>query len=410
MKIILIIIDGLGDESIPQLGNKTPLEAAKNPNLDWLAKNGVCGLVLPYLQNKKPPTSEDAHLALFGYHPKIYNPGRGLLEVMGIGMEVLAGDVCLRGNFATLDRKMEILDRRAGRISQTLDLIRAIGGIEIEGVKFLIGKAISHRIGIVMRPCPDRVLSLGTRVVDLSPKISDGDPKKAKVKPLKIRPLDSSKEAKFTARILNQFLAKAQSILEDHPLNKKREKQGKLPANYILVRGAGTFKRISSFEQKYRVSACCIAGGFLYKGLGKYLGMDLIEVERATGLPDTNLRGKFLAAKKALSKYDFIYCHIKAPDNLAEDGNFRGKRDFIEEIDKKITTLINLKNVLLVITADHSTCSLGKRHCAQAIPILIFGDGVDSVKEFSEKACQRGSLGKFRQLELMPKLLTLAKV
>ena len=240
MKILLIVIDGLGDRPIPQLGNKTPLEAAKTPNLDFLAKKGICGLVLPYLQNKKLPTSEDTHLALFSYDPKIYNPGRGVLEVMGIGMEILAGDVCLRGNFATVDEKIKIIDRRAGRIEETTDLIRAIGGIEIEGVKFLIGKSISHRIGIVMRPCLDSVLSLGARVVDLSPKISDSDPKITQVRPVQITALDSSKEAKFTARILNQFLAKAHSILKDHPLNKKRKKQGLLPANYILVRGAGT--------------------------------------------------------------------------------------------------------------------------------------------------------------------------
>ena len=409
MKILLIIIDGLGDRPIPQLGNKTPLEAAKTPNLDFLAKNGICGLVLPYLQNKKLPTSEDTHLALFSYDPKIYNPGRGVLEVMGIGMEILAGDVCLRGNFATVDEKIKIIDRRAGRIEETTDLIRAIGGIEIEGVKFLIGKSISHRIGIVMRPCLDSVLSLGARVVDLSPKISDSDPKITQVRPVQITALDSSKEAKFTARILNQFLAKAHSILKDHPLNKKREKQGLLPANYILVREAGTFKEISSFEQKYGLKSCCIAGGSLYKGLGKYLGMDLIEVKGATGLPDTNLRGKFLAAKRAMPKCDFIYCHIKAPDNLAEDGNFRGKRDFIKEIDKKITALMNLKNVLLVITADHSTCSLFKRHCAQAIPILIYGDGVNGIKKFSEKACKSGKLGKIKQLDLMPKILELAQ-
>jgi len=264
-------------------------------------------------------------------------------------------------------------------------------------VKFLIGKAVSHRIGIVMRG------------ENLSPKVSDSDPKITGVRPLQVKPLDESKEAKFTARILNQFLEKSHSILKDHPLNKKRKKQGLLPANYILVRGAGTFKEISSFEQKYGLKSCCIAGGSLYKGLGKYLGMDLIEVKGATGLPDTNLRGKFLAAKRAMPKCDFIYCHIKAPDNLAEDGNFRGKRDFIKEIDKKITALMNLKNVLLVITADHSTCSLLKRHCAQAIPILIYGDGVNGIKKFSEKACKSGKLGKIKQLDLMPKILELAQ-
>ena len=115
-KILLIVIDGLGDEPISQLKNQTPLEAAKTPNLDFLAKNGISGLVLPWLEKGKLPTSEDTHLALFGYDPKIANPGRGVLEVLGTGQEILPGDVCLRGNFATVDKKMKILDRRAGRI------------------------------------------------------------------------------------------------------------------------------------------------------------------------------------------------------------------------------------------------------------------------------------------------------
>ena len=409
MKILLIVIDGLGDRPIPQLGNKTPLEAAKTPNLDYLAENGICGLISPYLQNKKPPTSEDTHLALFGYDPKIYNPGRGVLEVMGIGMEILAGDVCLRGNFATVDEKIKIIDRRAGRIEETTDLIQAIGGIEIEGVKFLIGKGVSHRIGMVMRPCLDAVLSLGKRILDLSPKISDGDPKITGVRPRQIRPLNSSKEAKFTARILNQFLAKTHSILKDHPLNKKRERQGENPANYILVRGAGSFKKIQNFYNKYKLKAGCIAGGTLYKGIGKYLGMDLIEVKGSTGLPNTDLQGKLLAAKKAFKNHDFIYCHIKAPDNLAEDGDFQGKRDFIEKIDKNLKPLLSLKNVLIVVTADHSTCCGLKRHCSEPIPLLIYGQGQDSVKEFSERACKEGKLGKIKQLDLMKKILALYK-
>lgn len=393
MKILLIIIDGLGDEPIPQLSNKTPLEAAKKPNLNWLAKNGVVGLVLPWQTGKEPPTSEDTHLALFGYDPKKFNPGRGVLEVLGISMEILPEDVCLRGNFATLSKDLKIIDRRAGRIEKTGDLIRAINGIEIGGVKFLIGKAVSHRVGIVMRG------------ENLSSKISDGDPKINWVRPRPIKPLDKTEKAKFTAEILNQFLAKAHSILKKHPLNKKR----KLPANYLLVRGAGKLKKIKSFKEKYKLKSASIAGGTLYKGIGKFLGMEEIKVKGANGLPSTNLYGKFRAAKKALLEYDFVFCHIKAADNLAEDGDFFGKRDFIEKIDKSIRVLKNLKETLIVVTADHSTCSLLKRHCFQPSPILIFGEEKDLVKEFSEKTCKKGKLGKFKALDLMSKISKLYK-
>jgi len=393
MKIILIVADGLGDESIPQLKNKTPLEAAKTSDLDRLAANGVCGLILPFSEKRKLPTSEDSHLALFGFGPKIFNPGRGVLEVLGTGMKILPGDICLRGNFATVDENLKIIDRRAGRIEKTENLIRAISGIEIEGVKFLIQKAVSHRLGIVMRG------------KNLDSAISDGDPKKLGEKPLEIFAKNKSKEAVFCAKVLNKFLAKSHLILKNHPENQKR----KLAANYILVRGAGKFKKIKGFKEKYGLKAAYIAGGTLYKGIGKFLGMEEIKVKGANGLANTNLKGKFLAAKSALKKYDFVFCHIKAADNLAEDGNFLAKKEFIEKIDINLKPVINLKDTLIVFTGDHSTCSLTKNHCLKPIPVLISGKGKSQAKKFSEKDCRKGKLGTFRQMELMQKILKYAK-
>ena len=392
MKIILIIIDGLGDEPIPQFGNKTPLEAAKTPNLDFLAEKGVSGEVLSCVAEGKLPTSEESHLDLFGFDSKIYNPGRGVLETMGIGLKILAGDVCLRGNFATLDNEsFKIKDRRAGRIEKTENLIKAISEIEIDNVKFLIGKAVSHRIGVIMRG------------KNLSAEISGSDPKQEWVRPMRIRALKNTKEAKFTAEVLNQFLEKSFDILKNHPLNKKR----KLPANCILLRGAGKYKKIPGFYEKYGLKACCIAGGTLYKGIGKFLGMDLIESRKFTGLPKTDLKEKFSVAKKSLDKYDFVFCHIKAADNFAEDGDFQGKKDFIEQIDKKLKNLLDLKNVLIAVTGDHSTCSLLKRHCLEPLPVLVYNDKIkpDIVKEFSEKACEKGGLGKIKQINLMKKIM-----
>ena len=390
-KILLIIIDGLGDEPIPQLGNKTPLEKAFIPNLDWLAKNGICGLISPFFEKGKFPTSEDTHLALFGYNPKIYNPGRGVLEVLGIGAKISKNDVCFRGNFATVDEDLKIIDRRAGRIEKTEDLIEDLNKIKIRGVKVLVKKAFGHRIGLILRG------------KNLSGKITANDPKKTGVRPEKVRA--EVKKAEFTAKILNEFLEKAHQILKTHPLNKKSG----LPVNYILVRGAGKIKTVKSFQEKYGLKSAFIAGGTLYKGIGKILGMEPISVRGANGLTTTNLGGKFRAAKKTLRNYDFIFLHIKAADNLAEDGNFLGKKKFIEKIDKNLKPVLNLKDTLVVITADHSTCSLLKRHCNRPIPILIFGNGIDSVKEFSEKAGQKGSLGKIKQIDSMKKILKLAK-
>ncbi len=398
MKTLLLIIDGLGDKPIPALKNKTPLEAAKTPNLDFLAKEGITGQVAPFCTTAIP-TSEATHLSLFGYSPKVFPVKRGLFTATGAGIKMKPGDVALRGNFGTVDKNLNMIDRRAGRINQTQSLINSLDGMVIAGVKFLLKAAGGHRIGLVLRG------------KNLSSKISDGDPHYGKLgkKAKKIRPFDKTKKAAFTAKVLNEFLKNAHQILQKHLLNKKRRKQGLPPANYILTRGASSLIKPPTFKTKYGLKACCIAGKILYKQIGEILGMDLIKVKGADGSPNTNLKGKFLAAKKAFKKYDFVFLHIKATDSLAEDGNFIEKKDFIEKIDKNIKPIIGLKDILIVITCDHSTCSLLKRHCKEPCPILIFGHNTDSVEEFSERACQRGKLGKIKQDNLMSMILKFAK-
>ncbi len=395
MKILFIVVDGLGDEKIPALGNKTPLQAAETPNLDFLAREGICGVGFPVFSGAIP-TSEEGHFALFGYDPRKVPLKRGYFMALGLKLKLKKGDVVLRGNFATVDKNLKVIDRRAGRIEDTLPLIKAISKIrEIRGVKILIKKGPEYRLCLILRG------------KNLSWKVSDGDPfySKLQVKVSKIEPLEKTKKALFTAKILNEFLEKAHQILKNHPFNKER----KFPANYILLRGASTPQKIPSFYQKYKLKAGFIAGKALYKGIGKALKMKEIKVKGATGLVNTNLKGKFLSAKKALKKYEFIFLHIKATDSLAEDGKFEEKKKFIEKIDKEIKRIIGLKNVLVVVTADHSTCSLLKRHCKAPFPILIYGNGKDKVEEFSEKACQKGKLGKISSLKLMPLLMKLRK-
>jgi len=395
-KIILVIIDGLGDEPIPQLGGKTPLEAAKTPNFDSLAKEGICGLMIPFkFRWQEYPTSDVAHVALFSFDPKKYYLGRGVYEALGAGVKLKEGDVALRVNFATVDKNLKITDRRAGRIEKTKELIDALNKIEIEEADFHLKKAFGHRAVLRIRSSKK-----------LSSNITDGDPHKVGVKVKKIKPKDNTKEAKFTAKILNQFLEQSHQILESHPLNKKRKRKGFLPANYLLVRGAGSLRKTPTFKEKFGLKTCCIAGGTLYKGVGKALGMDLIKVKGANGKPNTNLKGKFTAAKNALRKYDFVFLHIKATDNLAEDGKFIEKMKFIEKIDKNIVWLfsngkIHKEAFILAVSADHSTSSLKKHHISNPVPILIFGAGKDRVKQFSENSCKNGKLGKLPALNLV---------
>jgi len=411
-KIVFIIIDGLSDKPLVQLGKKTPLEAAKTPNLDWLAENGICGQVQPFQFSwQRFPESDAAHLALFGYDPQKYYLGRGVYEAAGIGAYLRRGDVALRVNFATVDKNLKLKNRRAGRISETQSLINSLDGRKINGVKFLLKKSLSYRAVLILRG------------KNLSKEITDGDPHETGKKVLRIKP--KIKKAEFTAKVLNEFLERAYLVLKNHPFNKKRKKRGLPVANYLLVRGAGQFKKIPSFKKRYKLSAACVAGGPLYKGIAKILGMDLIKVRGATGLLNTNLKGKFSAVKKALypvksakggaakpqfnrvKKYNFLFCHIKAADSLAEDGNFRAKKEFIEKIDKNLKPILQLKNTLIVVTADHSTCSNLKRHCSLPVPVLIYGSKIkpDKAAKFSERACQKGRLGKMKGLDLMKKVL-----
>jgi len=401
MKILLIIIDGLGDKPIKEFDNQTPLESAKTPNLDCLAANGVLGSIEPYIR-KTVPTSEESHFSLFGYNPETYHIKRGIFAAQGVGIKLKKGDVALRGNFATVGDNLKMVDRRAGRIDKTQVLVKSLNGMVIDNVKFLLKNTGGYRVGVVLRG------------ENLSSNISDADPfyLNLKTKIERVVALDKDPKSIFTAKVLNKFLEKSHKILKNHPLNKRREEKGLLSANYVLVRGASSLHKIPSFKNKYKLKAACVAGKFLYQQIGKFLGMDLIEVKGADGTINTNLTGKIKAVKESLKKYDFVFLHIKACDSLAEDGNYFAKKKFIEKIDKNIKSLLVLKNTSIVVTADHSTCSKLKRHCKELVPVLMCKLPVKFKKseiKFSEKNCKKGGLGRFEQINLMPRILKLKK-
>ena len=401
MKILLTILDGLGDRPISELGDKTPLEAAETPNLNWLVENGACGLISPYLfPGEEVPTSEGAHVALFGY--KDYFLERGPYEAAGAGIEMEKGDIALRVNFGTVNDDLEIVDRRAGRINETEDLSEALSGKEIDGVRFLLKSSFGHRGVLVLK-------ALDPAEHKLSAKISDGDPHETKVRVNEIIAKDDSKEARFTAQVLNKFLVEACQVLKEHPLNKGRTESGLLPANYLLIRGAGEMKKVPSFKEKYDLKAAYVAGGTLYKGVARILGMEEIVVRGATGQADTNLESKISGVKKGLEEYDFIFLHIKATDTFSHDGDFLNKKKFIEKIDKSLKPLLSLEDTLIIVTGDHSTCCELKDHCNEPIPALFYGGEKDSISRFCEKQCQEGSLGKINQEGLMERILKFAK-
>lgn len=404
-KHVLIICDGLGDLPISELGNKTPLEAAKTPNLDRMAKNGNCGLMYTLGKGVRP-NSDEAHLTIFGYDLEKDYPGRGPIEAAGVGITLEEGDVAIRGNLATVDENLIVVDRRAGRIEDSAPFIKELDGIEIDGIKFLVKPGTSHRLAIVMRGkrLSDKMTNSDVHYVTEDKVVENWEGTKVNIP----QPMDNSSEAKFTASVLQKFLIKAHEALEANPLNKEREAKGELKANYILTRGPGYYKKLKPLTEMWGLSNfACIAGAGLYKGLGIMAGMDIITVPGATGLPNTNVVAKIEKAKEILPKYDFIFLHIKPTDIFGENGEWQNKKDFIEKIDKAIDSLDEC-GATIAVTADHSTPCSHKDHSADPVPLLICQKGMkgDGIKKFGESYCKNGSLGEINGKEFMKLFLS----
>lgn len=398
-KYIFIICDGLGDLPISELGDKTPLEVASTPNLDRLARNGKLGL-MSVLGKGVRPNSDEAHLVLFGYDLKKDYPGRGPIEAAGVGIDLREGDIAIRANLATVDNDLVVIDRRAGRIENGTPFVRDLVGMEIDGVKILVKPTTGHRVILVMRgkELSDKISNSDVHYISEKEVVENWEGSKVNT----IVPLDDSLVAKRTAAVLQKFLIKAHEILERNPLNTEREKNGEPIANYLLTRGPGYFKKLQSFKEKWGKTACCIAGAGLYKGLGVMAGMDLINVVGATGLPNTDVKAKIEAAKEQIKNYDFVFIHIKPADIFGENGDWQGKKDFIEKTDLALDSIDELDSVI-AITADHSTPCIHKDHSADPVPLLIYKRGLkgDNLEKFGENFCQKGSLGIIEGKDLL---------
>lgn len=397
MKSLLIVCDGMGDRLT---NGNTPLDLADKPNMDIIARKGING-IMDTVRTGIRPGSDTSHLSLFGYDPFEVYTGRGPFEAYGAGLNLKRGDIALRCNFATL-KNGKVIDRRAGRDELGLEeLTRELDGIKIDDTKIIFKKCTGHRAVLILRG------------KNLSAMISDTDPEEIDMPPAKSIPLDQNQDSKRAAEILNKFTKMSQKIFADHKVNKKRIAQGKLPANIVLSRGAGIDPNLISFESKYRLKAACISATSLIIGVCKAIGMNIIEVEGATGHVDSNIANKAFAAIEALKNYDFVYLHIKGTDEASHDGNFDSKKKMIERVDKEvigpILNNIDLKNTTIVLTADHSTPLSIRQHSADPVPIAILGDvRTDSVTKFSERSCANGGLKRICGRYLMDIILDLS--
>lgn len=394
----------MGDRPLRQLNDKTPLEKASTPNMDEVAKNGICGIMDPIAPGVRPG-SAPSHLALLGYDPFTYYTGRGPFEVAGVGIKMNPEDVAFRCNFATVNDSLTILDRRAGRETEGLDKLAAsLNGLKLKcapEVEVKFSKATAHRAVLILS---------GPK---LSPKLSDGDPEETNVKPLEVKPLADTPEAKLTAQMVNEFVQNSHEILKEHEVNRERVKTGKMPANYILARGAGNPPKMETLKEKYGLnSSACIAEVTLVKGVAAYAGMTIIEVPGSTAGLDTDTRAIGRATLEAIQNNELVVVNVKGADVAGHDGNIEGKVEIIEQIDEMVGDIwngINQEETYMVLTADHSTPIEVRDHSGDPTPLAITGPmvRVDDVTSFNERAVAKGGLHRIRGIDLMPILLDL---
>ena len=376
-KLVLLVMDGLGDIRAAENGYRTPLEVAQTPNLDALTPRSALGRIIP-VDYGITPGSGPAHLGLFGYDPRVVEIGRGVMEVVGMGMDLRPGDVAARANFCTVEGN-KVTDRRAGRpateVSAEKVKLLQQKVRKIEDVELIMEVGQGHRFGVIFR---------GPGLVGA---VNDTDPHEngATIHEAKAE----VKGAEKTARIVNQFQKKALEILKDgHPING------------ILMRGISSRPDIASVQERVGLRCAAIATYPMYRGLASLVGMDLLE----TG---PSVEDEFQTYLDNLDKYDYFFIHVKPTDEAGEDGDQDRKAKAIEVVDKALPVLLGGKPEVLAVTGDHSTPCPMKLHSWHPVPLLLHSPrcGADGALKFTEAHCNSGSLGIFRAMYLLPLML-----
>lgn len=402
-KGILFVCDGMGDRPIPELNGQTALEAANVPNMDWVARKGACGLLHPISPGIRAG-SDTSHLALLGFDPFKTYTGRGPFEAAGIGMEIKRGDICFRCNFATVDDKGIITDRRAGRIREGTDrLAAALGEIKevAGGVRCFFKESVEHRGALVLRG-----EGLGAAIADNIDPHVEGEP-------VGVTFAEDKGDAASarTADAVNEFVTRSREVLENHPLNAERRQAGLKAANIILPRGPGVAPHLPRFDEHYGMRGAMVVEVGLLAGVGHYLGMSVVHPQGATGSLDTDLDSIGRSLLAALETHDFVLCNVKGPDVAGHNGDAAGKVKILERIDEMIGKLLlpALGEAALIITADHATPVTVKDHSGDAPPLALWGPGVlsDAVESFGERSCAGGLLGHVRGIDVLPLLTNL---
>lgn len=385
-KLVLLVLDGLGDITTKEQGYLTPLEAASTPNLDALSKESAQGRMIPVAPGITPG-SGPGHLGLFGYDPLEFQVGRGVIEALGLGLELKPGDVCARANFATLDAKGIVTDRRAGRIpTETCERLCGLLAAKIKKIgdtQVIIKAGKEHRFVVVFRG------------KGLEGPLTDADPNREGFAIPAVKPRDAKNaKQKKMAKLIADFYKAALPVLA-------REK----PANGFLMRGIAHQPEIPQFEERYRLKAACLAVYPMYKGLAQLVGMTKIEG------PQT-IAEQFERYLVDQEKYDFFFIHYKYTDKAGEDGNFAAKKKAIEDLDAALPILLRKKPDVLAVTGDHSTPCALKGHSWHPQPVLLHSavSGWDKLERFTETGANSGSLGVFAAKHLIRLMQANAKM
>ena len=412
IRLIYVLLDGIGDLAHPSLNDLTPLEAAYTPNLDSLSRNGAMGRVIS-VGKGIAPQSDIAVFNMLGYSFKDGSyVGGGVIESIGCEIDFRDGDLALRGNFATVDDKQKIVDRRAGRVI-SVEEAKAICKTLRDNIRFsdkdasvALEPTVAHRVVIRLRHAK----------MKLSDKITNTDPAYDKVDGMGIAKNTSgdmfvqksiaeedSDQARVAAKILNEFTAQVVKLLRDHPVNSARVSAGKKPMNCILARDSGNrYPHVDLISKKHGIKVGCIVDMPVEIGISKVLGMEMFQAGDINSYEE-----KARVAARSLKSVNAVYVHIKGPDEFGHDGDARGKKNNIEDIDKRFfgTLIQELKgNAAVVVSGDHSTPCVKKGHSDDPVPLLVSGSKVeqDGSARFTENYAKRGRLGLLMGADVLP--------
>jgi 2,3-bisphosphoglycerate-independent phosphoglycerate mutase len=423
--LLYVCLDGLGDDPIPELDHRTPLEAAETPELDALAARGATGTVVT-VGPGIAPESDIGVFGILGYDPHEEHPGRGVLEALGIGMDLRDGDLAYRVNFATAAWP-EIVDRRVGR-DLTSEEAHALADevnatLELPGATFDLRATIEHRGALVIRtddgenlsadvtntdPAYERRGHMGVALETFEPRVATAVA------------LEATEAAERAAELTNAFVEGSARILDVSEVNARRRDAGKLPGNLILTRDGGDhLPRLQPIADRFGVPWGCFVEMPVERGISIALGMHPVDAPRldASGFgPEAEERYAVWArlAAEALGEYQALYVHIKGPDVPAHDGRAEDKRDVVTAIDRAFFGEVLHRlgaDTIVAVTADHSTSCLRRAHTADPVPLVVSGGPVrpDGSSSFGERACADGSLGELLGPQILPRLSALLR-